>query len=84
MLGKEFLNSSALVFTRWGQSKKEKAVRQRQNDSEEIRAREFNGHIKRFTGFDTDSRPLPAFFIDNMLPEGVEGEFDDFEKAYFK
>ncbi len=86
MFGPNFLKNTALVFTRWTQSKKEVLIRKKNNNTDEEKARSFNKYIKELLHFDTDTNPLKCFFIDNSLnttDEEVIETFEDIEFAQF-
>lgn len=42
IFGQNFLNNLGFIFTRWGQSKKDKKSRQRNNDSEDLKIESIN------------------------------------------
>lgn len=86
MFGDDFFANTAFLFTRWGQSKKDKRIRERAGDTEGKKELEFNRYIKEKLGFDTTKNPIQCFFIDNTLndKDNFEDAEDGEQEAFFK
>lgn len=79
MFGVSFLKNTALIFTRWRQSRRETRERKKANNTEAEKSKAFNKYIKDLLNFDTDASPLKCFFIDNTLNTDDTEDMEDFE-----
>ena len=77
IFGQNFLDNLGFIFTRWGQSKKDKKSRQRNEDSEDKKIKSINDQLIELGITTEKDKQFKCFFIDNDLGKVSEQEIED-------
>ena len=82
----DFLYHTIIVFTRWPFEEKDIIRRKKNNEDEESRTKEINQKLNNLLKFDTESYPIPCYFLCNSYnnKEIFEDSSEDAKKKYIK